>query len=156
GELYRSADDLSFKLPKPPHLGVEPELERSTGIYVAGYPGGRSLSIALNSQVVYPFWVEKQEGIVELSELALLRLFTTPADYDAKHLTFAKRVTDFFSSSYKAKGADGYQFMPASFPTIGADPDTKHGDSGAPTFDVSRNSMIGILRAGVPDDAEFP
>ena len=156
GDLIRAADDPNFQLPKPPRLGVEPEVERNKGIYVAGFPGGHSLSVALNSQIVYPFWMEHQEDIDQLAQTALLRLFTSPAEYEINHLTFADRVKRFFSASYKSAGKSGFHFKPAGFPTIGADPDTKHGNSGGPAFDISRNSLIGILRSGVRDDVELP
>ncbi len=62
----------------------------------------------------------------------------------------------FFNSNYKANGQAGYFFLPNNHPTIGADPDTKHGNSGGPAFDVERNALIGILREGAPDDRNFP
>jgi hypothetical protein len=84
-------------------------------------------------------------------------MFNSATDYDTHAQTFAPRVKAFFTANYKqAGGAMGLYFRPADRPTIGADPDTKHGNSGGPAFDVERNAVIGLLREGAPDDGNFP
>ena len=78
------------------------------------------------------------------------------AEYEANHEAVRPKVKTFFDASYRKGNGSEFYFRPNDFPTIGADPDTKHGDSGAPTFDVIRNSVIGLLRAGAPDDGDLP
>ena len=110
--------------------------------------------MALNARVIYPFWVEKKQNVMELAETTLMRMFSNKDDLDANEDEYRPKVTKFFTASYKKTG-QGYFFRPKStqnptgFPTIGADPDTKRGDSGAPVFDIQRNSLVGLLRAGV-------
>lgn len=155
GNQVRPAEDPTFKMPDPPQLGVEPELGVNSAIYVAGYPGGRPLSVALNSQVVFPFLLQNAKMIDELAARSLLQMFPNAETFLAKRDQFTPKVKAFFSSSYQQDGIKGFFFRPQGFPAIGADPDTKHGDSGAPTYDIERNALIGLLRAGSPDDENF-
>jgi hypothetical protein len=154
--MTKASRDKDFKLPAPPKLGVEPELEQNSGIYVAGHPEGRPLSVALNCQVVFPYRLEDQQALEYLIGWALLRMFSSPSEYAMHSATFAEKVESFFTTHYKASGVPGLYFRPANQPTIGADPDTKHGNSGSPAFDLERNAVIGILRSGSQDDANFP
>lgn len=155
GAYKPTAKRPTFVLPTPPKLGVEPELEQDVGIYVSGHPDGHALSVALNCQVVYPYRLEDNGAVTKLIQLAVLRLFTSPAEYDKLRPTYEPKVTKFFNANYKLSGQSGFYFRPNDHPTIGADPDTKHGNSGGPAFDVERNAVIGILREGAPDDRDF-
>src|SRR6185295_8455242 len=64
---------------------------------------------------------------------------------------YLTKVEEFFKASYQQERTAGFYFRPQKFPTMGADPDTRRGDSGAPTFDLSRNALVGLLRGGAPD-----
>lgn len=156
GGNTKPAADETFRLPAPPKLGTEPELKLNSGIYVAGHPQGKPLSVALNAQVVFPYRLEDQKALDYLSGLALLRMFSSPSDYAAHSLQLSETVELFFKTQYRASENAGLYFRPNNIPTIGADPDTKHGNSGSPAFDLDRNAVIGILRAGSPDFGNFP
>ncbi len=157
GKQIEAADIPAFTLPLPPRIGVQPELFRHDGIYVAGHPGGRPLSVALNSHVEYPYWIDNQDSVSKLAKLTVMSMFSSPEEYESNKEKYLKIVDDFFSSSYQHEGANGFFFRPGGFPAIGADADTKSGDSGGPVFDVNRNSLVGLLRKGKYDEkADLP
>jgi hypothetical protein len=156
GKQIHAAQDSSFTIPPPPRLGIEPELDQNAGIYVVGHPEGRPLSVALNSQVVIPYRLESEKSLAHFIGSSILRLFDSPTEYAAHAGAYSPKVEAFYKKHYRQVGTTGFYFHPKDQPTIGADPDTKHGNSGGPAFDVSRNALIGLLREGAPDDADFP
>jgi len=151
-KLGDEVTNTNFQLPVAAKLGTRPELARNEGIYVAGHPQGRPLSVALNGQVVYPFWIENDQSMKKLVQWAVLRMFSSQAEYEANRDNFLPLVTQFFTGSYKPDIGSSFRFRPLGFPAIGADPDTKQGDSGSPVFDIKRNSVIGLLRGALNSD----
>src|SRR4029450_3329805 len=107
GSLIKPSKDNTFKQPAPASLGVEPELEHNSGIYVAGHPEGRPLSVALNCQVVFPYRLENQDALTQLIGWALLRMFNSPKDYTDHAAMYSEELDTFFKSHYKALGPPG-------------------------------------------------
>ena len=157
GDEVGAANDRAFALPTPPLLGPLPELRRNEGLYVAGHPRGEPLAVALNASVTYPHFVEDQLGVMALAKLAELRLFTSREEYEDGIASVAPRIRQFFDESYRRESSsNAFYFHPFGVPAIGANPDTKAGDSGAAVFDISRNCVIGLLKGGKPDDVALP
>jgi len=136
-------------------LGSEPELVQNAGIYVAGHPEGRFLSVALNSQVVYPFKLDDETSVNRLIEWALLRMFNSSSEYDRFRSVYAARAKAFFTTNYKQVGAMGFYFRPTEQPTIGADPDTNTATQVAPRLMSSAMRLSACCAKGPPMTRTF-
>ena len=117
-------------------------------LYLIGHPDGRPRTVHDNAFAIFPFVVTAEErGRIDLSVQAELK---GAADRDAQYQSFV--------ASYRPKtlasGEQIYEHYSVSYgrrPTIGADSDTFHGNSGSPAFSRRSHRVVGLLFAGEND-----
>lgn len=115
-------------------------------LYVVGHPQGGPRLIADNAFALFPYEIT-QEELDEIKLRAEVRYLDSPD---------RKRILQEIDTSYKRKG-EKLLHLPSKWfdnPTIGADCDTFHGNSGSPVYLKSSHTVIGILFAGEPDRTE--
>ncbi len=119
-------------------------------IYVVGHPLGYPRTIADNAFVLFPFEVSAST-LAEL-ELSVEGEFKNDPQKDQR----LKDLRNSYRSVHRADGSIVYQNYSVRWhrqPTIGADCETFHGDSGAPAFSRRSHLVVGILYDGEPDIA---
>ncbi len=121
-------------------------------LYVIGHPLGYPRTVHDNAFVYFPFQANEDK----MSELRLLVEAELAEDPSRE-----SRLKEFIDSYRKRKLPDGstvyelYSLRWTGQPSIGADSDTFHGNSGSPAFDRRSHDVIGILFAG-ESDVETP
>jgi V8-like Glu-specific endopeptidase len=122
-------------------------VRRGDPLYVVGHPLGQPRAVHDNAFVQFPFRVTQ----LERSELELI-VQSEQAQGEPLHLM------EEFQRSYRCCASaanvqlyENYSFRWGRQPTIGADADTYHGDSGSPVFNRRNHKLVGILFAGADD-----
>src|SRR5262249_26868900 len=126
-------------------------LRRGDPLYVVGYPRGQTRAVHDNAFVQFPF----RATDLEKAELELV------VESESADPTEHQEMMDEFQHSYRCcaevknvRFYENYSFRWGRQPTIGADADTYHGDSGSPVFDRRNHQLVGMLIAG-EDDLEI-
>lgn len=156
GAAERGALDFSIlrigvgpdeRLPGAPPLALTRErVMLGDGIYVIGHPQAQPRLVADNAYVLFPYEVTRSD-LDEILSRARSRY---------KGDTRLPGVLKQLQRSYLP---DGASFVHRSVrwwksPTIGADCDTFHGNSGSPAFSKASHAIVGVLFAGEPDDSD--
>lgn len=130
-------------------------VRRDDPLYVIGFPLGDPRMVADNAFVYFPFQVTAHE-YVELELLVKSELQSRAAQNQAD----AKAKLVDFSTSYRKRtlgGFDVYEYYSQRFnsqPTIGADCDTFHGNSGSPVYQRRTHHVVGLLFDGQKDESD--
>jgi hypothetical protein len=155
-ELGANADGkLPGKVYPVQCLSMKP-VRRDDPLYVVGFPLGEPRTVHDNAFVYFPFHVSPDE----YAEIKML----VSAEFDsieAEDLSYREGKLKEFVDSYQLRdGAGGepyYEYISMRFdkqPTIGADSDTYHGNSGSPVYNRRTHAVIGLLFDGQEDLTE--
>jgi len=140
GELY-PAQCISMKRPL-----------RDAPLYVVGHPHGLPRSVHDNGWVIFPFQINEHQ-FAELELLVQAEVANNP-DRQNKLQTFresyVRRNDPVVGIVY-----ENYSVRWNKQPTIGAEIDTFHGNSGGPAFDKRNHRIVGLLFDG-EDDVSTP
>lgn len=117
-------------------------------LYVVGHPQGRPRTVADNAFVLFPFEVGPRQ-YAEL-EVGIEAEFKDDPQKSARLKEFSDSYRS-FTLPDGSKVYRNYSVLWEKQPTIGADSDTFHGNSGSPVFNRRNNLIVGILHDGQPD-----
>lgn len=156
--LLKLGSDGSGQLPgavyQPQCLSTV-RVRRDDPVYVIGFPLGDPRTVSDNAYVYFPFRVTPEE----FAELEIL----VRSEFDTKDLedkSYADGKLKEFSDSYRKttyESKDVYEYYSTRFgnqPTIGADCDTFHGNSGSPVYQRHTHTVVGLLFDGQEDLSE--
>jgi hypothetical protein len=116
-------------------------------VYLIGHPEGQPRTVHDNAFVLFPFRVTPDDRA--RIELAVRAEFTGVVDEQDQ--------LDAFRASYREATFEGepvFEHFSVAYgarPTIGADSDTFHGNSGSPAFSRRSHKVVGLLFAGEDD-----
>ena len=137
----------------PPQCLSPRQVRRDDPLYVIGHPRGDFRVVHDNAFVYFPFQVNR----FDFTRLKLM--------VDAELSSDPRRQTELerFERSYRGrKDANGNELFEhysekwGRQPTIGANSDTYHGNSGSPVYGRRTHQVVGIFTEGEPDvDAPF-
>lgn len=154
-ELGANADGkLPGKVYPVQCLSMKP-VRRDDPLYVVGFPLGEPRTVHDNAFVYFPFRVSPDE----YAEIKML----VSAEFDsieAEDLSYREGKLKEFVDSYQLRDDGGepyYEYISMRFgqqPTIGADSDTYHGNSGSPVYNRRTHAVIGLLFDGQEDLTE--
>ncbi|MCL1634269.1 serine protease [Luteimonas sp. SX5] len=135
-------------------LSLKP-VKRDDPLYVVGFPLGEPRTVHDNAFVYFPFRVTPDE----YAEIKML----VSAEFDsieAEEQSYREGKLKEFVDSYQLRENGGqpyYEYISMRFdqqPTIGADSDTYHGNSGSPVYNRRTHAVIGLLFDGQEDLSE--
>lgn len=155
-ELGRNADGaLPGRVYPVQCLSMRP-VKRDDPLYVVGFPLGEPRTVHDNAFVYFPFRVTPEE----YAEIRML----VSAEFDsieAEDASYREGKLKEFVDSYRLRddgnGQSYYEYISQRFgnqPTIGADSDTYHGNSGSPVYNRRTHAVIGLLFDGQEDLTE--
>lgn len=154
-ELGANADGaLPGKVYPVQCLSMKP-VRRDDPLYVVGFPLGEPRTVHDNAFVYFPFRVTPEE----YAEIKML----VSAEFDsieAEELSYREGKLKEFTDSYQLRENGSqpyYEYISMRFdqqPTIGADSDTYHGNSGSPVYNRRTHAVIGLLFDGQEDLTE--
>ncbi len=131
-------------------------VKRDDPLYVVGFPLGEPRTVHDNAFVYFPFRVTPDE----YAEIKML----VSAEFDsieAEDASYREGKLKEFVDSYRLRDEGGgkqhYEYISQRFgeqPTIGADSDTYHGNSGSPVYNRRTHAVIGLLFDGQEDLSE--
>jgi len=132
----------------PPQCLSTARVRRDDPVYLIGHPLEQPRTVHDNAFVYFPFEVTP-EGLVELEMLVR-------SEFDGRPEA-AERLTEFRESyrEHDTGGQKSYENFSKRFhdqPTIGADCDTFHGNSGSPAYSRRTHRVIGLLFDGMDDE----
>jgi hypothetical protein len=133
----------------PPQCLSTQRVRYESALYVIGHPRGNPRVVHDNAFVYFPF----QATLFEFNQLKL----TVEAEL-ADDPNRQQRMDQFFASYRERKPPpetgrlfENYSLRWGGEPTIGADSDTYHGDSGSPVFSRQSHLVVGLFFAGESD-----
>lgn len=128
------------------------QVKRDDPLYVVGFPLGEPRTVHDNAFVYFPFRVSADE----YAEIRML----VSAEFDsieAEDASYREGKLKEFVESYKLQDDGSYEYISERFgnqPTIGADSDTYHGNSGSPVYHRRTHAVVGLLFDGQEDLTE--
>ncbi|RDZ28585.1 serine protease [Lysobacter silvisoli] len=139
----------------PQCLSLKP-VRRDDPLYVIGFPLGGPRTVHDNSYVYFPFLASADE-FAEI-EILVRSEFATLEDEQQSYID--GKLKEFIDSYRPRTAADGsryYEYVSVRFgdqPTIGADSDTYHGNSGSPVYSRRNHAVVGLLFDGQEDTSQ--
>ena len=127
-------------------------VKRDDPLYVVGYPLGEPRTVHDNAFVYFPFVVTPEERA--RLEIQVREEFESIEEEDE---SYREGKLKEFADSYRSATLNGepvYEYFSTRFgnqPTIGADSDTYHGNSGSPVYNRRTHAIIGLLFDGQED-----
>ncbi|MGH9350537.1 MAG: trypsin-like serine protease [Vicinamibacterales bacterium] len=149
--LVRLGQNAAGRLPgdtHPPQCLSTRAVHRDDAVYVIGHPRGDSRVVHDNAFVYFPFQVNR----FSFNRLQII--------VDAELTNHPKRSAELerFRQSYRRRTLDSGDELFEHFsekwgrqPTIGANSDTYHGNSGSPVYSRRFHHVVGIFTEGEPD-----
>ncbi|MBF6024098.1 trypsin-like serine peptidase [Lysobacter niastensis] len=128
-------------------------VRRDDPLYVIGFPLGEPRTVHDNTFVYFPYRVSENE-YAELEMLVRQEFDSLQAEEQSYIDGKLKEFTDSYRKMSDAAGATHYEYISVRFanqPTIGADSDTYHGNSGSPVYSRRSHAVIGLLFDGQED-----
>ena len=128
------------------------QVKRDDPLYVVGFPLGQPRTVHDNAFVYFPFRVMADE----YAEIKML----VSAEFDsieAEDASYREGKLKEFVESYRLQDDGSYEYISERFgnqPTIGADSDTYHGNSGSPVYHRRTHAVVGLLFDGQEDLTE--
>ena len=137
----------------PPQCLSLQQVRRDDPLYVIGFPQGGPRTVHDNTFVYFPFRANADE-FAEI-EILVRSEFETLEDEEQSYIDGKlKEFTDSYRARTAADGSRYYEYVSVRFdnqPTIGADSDTYHGNSGSPVYSRRNHSVVGLLFDGQED-----
>lgn len=131
----------------PPQCLSTVRVQRDDPLYLVGHPDRAPRTVHDNAFVYFPFRITS--GEMQVLKWLVEDEFAGVEDADEQMATFL--------ASYKSVETGGVQMFEHHSqrfngrPTIGADADTYHGNSGSPAYSRKTHDIVGILFAGEED-----
>lgn len=136
-------------------LSAQP-VRRDDPLYIVGFPLGEPRTVHDNTFVYFPFRATQDE--YALLEMLVRQEFES---LEAEQQSWIDGKLKEFTDSYQLRTPDDgdpyYEYISVRFgnqPTIGADSDTYHGNSGSPVYNRRTHDVIGLLFDGQEDLSE--
>jgi hypothetical protein len=134
----------------PPQCLSTVRVQRDDPLYLVGHPDRAPRTVHDNAFVYFPFRITKGE----------MQVLKWLVEDEFAGVEDAQAQIDSFLASYRAVNAGGVEMFEHHSqrfngrPTIGADADTYHGNSGSPAYSRKTHDIVGILFAGEEDVTE--
>jgi V8-like Glu-specific endopeptidase len=132
------------------------QVKRDDPLYVIGFPLGAPRTVHDNAFVYFPYRVSEDE-FLRIEMLVRAEFDSFEAESQSFINGKLKEFTDSYQPRVSPDGTKFYEHISVRFrnqPTIGADSDTYHGNSGSPVYSRRTHAMIGLLFDGQDDLTE--